>query len=686
MTVQKEVVEAVVQGNSTSAVRAAKGAGAAFGQMGGQAAAAGAKTRALGSAMSGVKASLIAGVAAGGLLVASLDKLADRAVEVTNVQSAMKFSVDAAADAVGHQTDKLTLAANANKLAAAGLVTTSAQYARLTGTVAKLADAQKIDLNTALEKTTKAILKGSDGALKQLGIYSDLEAEARRLGHPLSMLEKQQYVLNKLMGDGAELADAYGASVDKVGQKWVAFKNRLADVRDEALDLEGNLASLGKEIEDLGITIQMDLGLSTDEARKNLVRMGEAGDFWLQVMTRDFDEATLAAQRFASGTNVTANAVERVKAAQRELAQGKREEAEEQIRINRLTQEAVDQTKLASDLLVKAAKEKKQGRRGGKRSGEEDFLTSLLGADEVARQRDEAAFQQAGATDDIEDLLALQDPLQAAREQWHIQQLERQAREEEAFQRRSEQFELEIEALKSKEADEFEIAKHKIEFASMVAEHEDDLHAQRMLRIRRERVAVQEAEAAKQRAWTVSAKHVQGMTDVTLAVMGGAVQTASEFGNLQAKDRMRIEGLMTLAGAAREQFEAIRSFASYNYYEGALHEAAAVFGFVQGGLLVSGQVPNSAGGGGGGAVGGGGSFGFNPFAGQGTTRDEEEAPEADEVPVSPGQGKGQAKKKGASGGTTIETVYVLGATTDQVARALNRVTTDGGLIKGKTLD
>ncbi len=187
------------------------------------------------AAMKAMHTGMLALGAGAAIAVAGIDALADRAVETSNVFGALKISVAEATEAVGHQTTALNVAKGANKLHAAGLKVTADEYARLTGVVAALADAQGEDLDTMMRKVNRSIAKGSDGALKQLGIYSDLESEARRLGRSMTLAEKQQFVLNQVMVKGAQTAKENGVAINGLGQRWVALKNKTVDLVDQQL-------------------------------------------------------------------------------------------------------------------------------------------------------------------------------------------------------------------------------------------------------------------------------------------------------------------------------------------------------------------------------------------------------------------------------------------------------------------
>ena len=78
------------------------------------------------------------------------------------------------------------------------------------------------------------------------------------------------------------------------------------------------------------------------------------------------------------------------------------------------------------------------------------------------------------------------------------------------------------------------------------------------------------------------------------------------------------------------------SYASYNFVQGALYTAAVAFNFVQGGMLLAGNVPGASSGGGAGLGGGAGS------GGGGTDRDTSAASST------PGSIPGEAARRSTS--------------------------------------
>lgn len=112
-------------------------------------------------------------------------------------------------------------------------------------------------------------------------------------------------------------------------------------------------------------------------------------------------------------------------------------------------------------------------------------------------------------------------------------------------------------------------------------------------------------------------KRQQRAVSATNSFLGQGAAFASTIINAAVKDEakrekaaLRARGVEALARGALETVEAVASFASFNFVQGALHTAAAAVAFTQGGLMLAGRIPSSggasAGGGAGASASGGG--------------------------------------------------------------------------------
>lgn len=137
---------------------------------------------------------------------------------------------------------------------------------------------------------------------------------------------------------------------------------------------------------------------------------------------------------------------------------------------------------------------------------------------------------------------------------------------------------------------------------------------------------------------------VRTITQTIGGILQGGAQTAAMASDLFIQGEQRKEKARYAMGATMafitgvvEQVEAIAAFASFNYVQGALHQAAAIFAFAQGGMLAAkagGAGSSSTGGAaamGGGAGMGGGSGGMG---GMNVASNRPQGETA--IPVSPG--------------------------------------------------
>ncbi len=224
-----------------------------------------------------------------GVVVAAvaLDRMAERSIEVSNVYKKLTISVDAASDAVSWQVDQLVLAKNAAKLNSQGIMDSTADYAEYAGIIATAADAHGVDLEQALNSTTKAILKGNSRGLEALGIYVDMTHEVDELAKAtnrstveVELWERQQIVTNAVMKQGAQQAFAYGGTVEDAAHGFAALKNKgikeLDDLSDKIFDIRKNTQDLGDDIHDRVIARLEQVGISAERAELGFYRIAQA--------------------------------------------------------------------------------------------------------------------------------------------------------------------------------------------------------------------------------------------------------------------------------------------------------------------------------------------------------------------------------------------------------------------------
>jgi hypothetical protein len=78
--------------------------------------------------------------------------------------------------------------------------------------------------------------------------------------------------------------------------------------------------------------------------------------------------------------------------------------------------------------------------------------------------------------------------------------------------------------------------------------------------------------------------------------LASKITTASiKDGEKRARAELRVQGIQAMAVGALETVKAAASFASLNIAQGVLHTAAAALAFVQGGIMLAGNVPSQSG-------------------------------------------------------------------------------------------
>ena len=258
--------------------------------------------KAAGAAMSGA-GSLAIGVTAAAF---AIDRAAQRSTEWSNVNKKLRISVDAASKAVYGQVDSLVLAKNAAKLNSQEIMVSDAAYAKFAGGVANLADAHGVDLEQALNGTTKAILKGNTKGLESLGIHLDMTTEVDKLAKAtnrstieISLREKQLIVEQHVMAQSALATAAYGDTVNNAAQGWTKMKNAGVDaldvLSDKVFELGNNVEILGTDIKRMLEDRMIFFGQSIEDAEVNTHRLISAFKALALVQGLQFDAAADAA-------------------------------------------------------------------------------------------------------------------------------------------------------------------------------------------------------------------------------------------------------------------------------------------------------------------------------------------------------------------------------------------------------
>jgi hypothetical protein len=196
-----------------------------------------------------------------------------------------------------------------------------------------------------------------------------------------------------------------------------------------------------------------------------------------------------------------------------------------------------------------------------------------------------------------------------------------------------------------------------INAATIGAEKTDLMHQKQAL-VHEANLRRLEIEKAAEEKRFARKQQIMSLTEQLSGSVSRTTEIAAKLAGVSAKKQERIAagtaGAQAIIVGALEQVKAVAAFASLNFVQGAAHQAAAIFAFGQGAMLLA-QAGGAGGGGGGGAVAGGGG----PMGG-GTQAPREATPGAgSDIPGSPGP-QAPAAANGNSSGPSRTTVFEIG--------------------------
>jgi hypothetical protein len=192
--------------------------------------------------------------AAGGAMIA-IDKLSQRSIALTDVNSNLRISIEAAKASAGGLVTNYDLATNAATAMRFGVVKTSAEFAKHVEIATKLARTTGQDSTKAVEDFTTALARQSPQILDNLGLQVDVEKAnadyARTLGKTASALtetEKKQAFINAAYADAERKVGGLTVATDGWAISVQKAKVAAIDLGDVLLNLPQNVADLRKEI------------------------------------------------------------------------------------------------------------------------------------------------------------------------------------------------------------------------------------------------------------------------------------------------------------------------------------------------------------------------------------------------------------------------------------------------------
>lgn len=589
-----------------------------------------------------------------------------------------RFGIEGARAATQGMVSDLELLQMGNQAAALGVANTQKEFENF----ARAADVvgRKVGLGPveAMDALQASLGRGSSEMLDNLGIVLKKNEAVRLYSEQLGVTADQltevqkaeafqvigmQKVIESAQDANAEMSDA----TVKVTQFAVALENLENDVKNLPM-LFGELATeVDHFLERLADT--------PDHYERNRSATELWGDHFLtkvQAMTGAvfnlqgaIDEVSTGFERAGAlwaGTTGTADMI-RGQAGVARVKAGMNAEAQRQadLQAAQRTRNLMAAGGMAAEqgvgtffnVLGEAAKKgkpKRRGRGGGRRR-QATANTNATAAIDIGGMNLES---EAGLIE--QEALALERKLE-------IESLTMAAALESA-KTEEERHALTMASLELQEEKQTQILEKRREAAELLGEQsevEAIMHEEHVLRVETEiakeaelaRAKEEQAKRAKQ-ARVDELKSMQAWASTSTSLIQGfgqtsamAAQMAGASSRQQQLIAMKTSGVVTIGKAVEAQMGALLAFGSGNIPQGVALQGAAAFGFLQGGMLLAGQLPN-----GGGAAGGGG--GGPQFAsGRGVTGGN--ARPSSSVPGSPtadtqtpGGGGG-----GGSGGNTI---------------------------------
>jgi len=627
----------------------------------------------------------------------ALGAMAERAQQISIANQALAISIAGAREATMGLVSDYALTTAANKAVQLGVVKTDAEFAKLSATAAKLGIAMGQSAGQSVDDLTTALGRQSVMILDNLGIALKLEEAydiyAARLGKTALQLtdaEKKQGFMTVAL-ERAEAAaaktnvtlDTHAARVAVLSSKWQNFSDAVAVGVTGAL---ANMLAPTAAINELMGRTVAQIDAEVDSAQKlelALLKIADRTDGAASAMTRWLAEANLTAE--AMGRVATAAIDERNLGLARE-AYIERQKGN----AARRDEVALERQRIALTGQALAIDEKKK-RKGGKARPEQVQVDNL---DRFM----EGNMAGIDASQQIADSITIQQNVEAgaAEIQMREERITLIEREQElaALQIEAgiESTDLQEELAARKYRAEEDLLNFQIQAANTRGEILDlELQKRRQATTRGTAILLQ-AQAAENKAllqkraayerYGGAVGDVMGQVTVALVESANGAEYAAAKALAGIATGIRNQMILT---ALKEFALAVASAASFNYPGAAQHAtaggmatAAAVVagGF---GAGISAAIPSTP------SVSGGAGAAGGSTSGKGeSSRSKGGGEDDDGIPTSYYDGGLYSKRPdrtphaaNGSNVSTINNISVLGATTEQVALALNKVMTQG---------
>lgn len=607
-------------------------------------------------ALGSVKAGILAAAAAFAAGAVAVDRMSARIIRYQGVMNNAAFSIDRARTATKGLISDFELQRLANQAALLKVAQTDKEFAQLAGAARKLGLSIGQGPVQSIESMLAALGRGSTEMLDNLGIVLKVEQAQEEYARSLGKLRKELTATEK--------AEAFRVVAT---QKILEASEKITDETNKSAESIQRMRVQIDNATDSMLEFAADKFLDAQRAwQREFSRNIESGIEFTTAIT-DADRATA---QLLIDTKNTAREAQRLAQIWDPMALAIQRVADEAQELGRAQSVVADLLQQQSDLQRKSSKQieiDRRRRQAGARRAHQERLRQI----EEERRERERLFgpgegQFVGGT-------LTPDEAEQARGEVSSAQLTRAFQEEQAArEKRAREETLEAQRVSAREFDR--------------------LHQQELDRVRAEAAAVEAAEEAKRQAFRQTQREQRETLNASQSIMQNNVATAQIAADGLIKSEQRrekakkaIAGSEAIGIGILQQVKAVAAFASFNFVQGAAHQAAAIFAFARGGQLLA--QAGSAGGGGGASVPGaitGSQFGnggvetggSTQSSSGGSSRPDSDGPisEVDEESVQrSGRGgrRGRRRRNESSAGPTIQ-VFHVGQIDDETGIKLNQ--------------
>jgi hypothetical protein len=356
-------------------------------------------------------------------LAGALDEAVQRARAFTAAQQGLKVNLDGARQATGNLVADYDLMVAANKATTLGVTKTSEEFAKLTGVAARLGASVGLDATKAVDDFTTALGRGSVMILDNLGISLKLEDAYKEYGERIGITadkltdaQKKQAFLTIAMERAEAAANSSGVSFDtnaaKISQlstAWQNFKDKAALATADAIvavidplstmnSLVEQANSLWKAAEENSHTLQdrlIAIADKADGATGPLARfVAELG--LTNEERKKFDRAAAEEQNLALARERFVVLKQEEEQRQRNMAKAKQERqvAEDALRISKT--KADEEARAAAEQAAReaAARAKRDAEVKAARDFDGGFELTAVAVDNIQRAREKTIEQE----------------------------------------------------------------------------------------------------------------------------------------------------------------------------------------------------------------------------------------------------------------------------------------------------